>query len=167
MVSAQRLGAQLLGATPTGTSVLYDDSTNNNITFTGAAGTKISNVANGTISATSKDAVNGSQLFPMQTALDNISTSAANSSFMQNASGAAWDAPATTTGSIGAVAIGAFSKVSGTQGVAVGYRSVAGLQGVAMGSSANAVSNSSVSIGYTTNYAGAGASSVAVGASAQ
>jgi hypothetical protein len=63
VVGVQRLGAQLLGATPTGTSVLYDDSTNNSITFTGTAGTKISNVAAGTISATSMDAVNGSQLF--------------------------------------------------------------------------------------------------------
>jgi autotransporter adhesin len=62
-VPKKLFGSQMLGATPTGASVLYDDSTSNTITFGGTAGNKLTNVAAGTISAGSTDAVNGSQLF--------------------------------------------------------------------------------------------------------
>jgi autotransporter adhesin len=53
------LGRQLLGATQTGASVLYDDSTGDSISFAGAAGTRLSNVAAGTVST---DATNFGQL---------------------------------------------------------------------------------------------------------
>ncbi len=55
------------------TAVAYDDATQTSITLGGAGGTTISNVADGTLSATSTDAVNGSQLFATNqavTALD-------------------------------------------------------------------------------------------------
>jgi hypothetical protein len=82
LLGSQMLGAQLLGATPTGASVLYDDPTNGSITFQGTAGTKLSNVAAGTISATSMDAVNGSQLFNMQATITNGSMPT-NSAYMK------------------------------------------------------------------------------------
>ncbi|OXI79224.1 adhesin [Burkholderia sp. AU31652] len=44
-------------------AVQYDDSSKNSITLGGAGGTRITNVQAGTLSATSTDAVNGSQLY--------------------------------------------------------------------------------------------------------
>ncbi|WP_284315237.1 beta strand repeat-containing protein, partial [Labrys miyagiensis] len=47
-------------------AVQYDTSNKNTITLGGANGTTISNVANGTVNATSTQAVNGSQLYAVQ-----------------------------------------------------------------------------------------------------
>ncbi|QIE25258.1 ESPR-type extended signal peptide-containing protein [Caballeronia sp. SBC2] len=47
----------------TNSFVAYDDGTQNSVTLKGANGTVIHNVANGDVSATSKDAINGSQLY--------------------------------------------------------------------------------------------------------
>jgi len=44
-------------------AVLYDDDSRTSLTLDGAGGTTVSNVADGDVSATSSDAVNGSQLF--------------------------------------------------------------------------------------------------------
>lgn len=52
------------------TSVAYDDATQTSITLGGAGGTTIANVANGELSATSTEAVNGSQLFATNQAVD-------------------------------------------------------------------------------------------------
>ncbi|WP_438394660.1 ESPR domain-containing protein [Caballeronia sp. DA-9] len=71
LLGSSMLGSQLLGATPTGVSVLYDDSTNNSITFTGTAGTKLSNVAAGIATNTSDIAQNTSDI---ATNTSNIST---------------------------------------------------------------------------------------------
>ncbi|WP_176042356.1 beta strand repeat-containing protein, partial [Burkholderia stabilis] len=47
----------------TSLAVAYDDTTKSTISLSGAKGSKITNVTAGTVNATSKDAVNGSQLF--------------------------------------------------------------------------------------------------------
>ena len=52
------------------TSVAYDDATQASITLGGAAGTTIANVADGELNATSTEAVNGSQLFATNQAVD-------------------------------------------------------------------------------------------------
>ena len=52
------------------TSVAYDDATQASITLGGAGGTTIANVADGELSATSTEAVNGSQLFATNQAVD-------------------------------------------------------------------------------------------------
>ncbi|WP_415750221.1 beta strand repeat-containing protein [Burkholderia pyrrocinia] len=51
------------GGTPVEGVVAYDDATKSSLTLAGATGTTISNVAAGAVSATSMDAINGSQLF--------------------------------------------------------------------------------------------------------
>ncbi|MGB3796723.1 MAG: YadA-like family protein [Alteraurantiacibacter sp.] len=52
------------------TAVQYDDATQASVTLGGAGGTTISNVAAGTVSAGSSDAVNGAQLFATNTQVD-------------------------------------------------------------------------------------------------
>lgn len=55
-------------------SVMYDDATQTSITLGGAGGTTISNVADGEVSATSTEAINGSQLFATNQAVDALDT---------------------------------------------------------------------------------------------
>ena len=56
------------------TSVMYDDATRTSVTLGGAGGTRLSNVAAGTLDATSTEAVNGSQLFATNQAVDALDT---------------------------------------------------------------------------------------------
>ncbi|WP_160616998.1 YadA family autotransporter adhesin [Pseudoblastomonas halimionae] len=51
------------GSSGNALAVLYDDASRTSLTLDGAGGTTVSNVADGEISATSTDAVNGAQLF--------------------------------------------------------------------------------------------------------
>jgi|GEM_PF-787138 len=50
-------------------SVQYDDASKAGVTLQGADGTRLSNVAQGEVSATSRDAINGSQLFEVKSEL--------------------------------------------------------------------------------------------------
>jgi len=63
-------------------AVQYDDGTQTSVTLGGAGGTTITNLADGTLSDTSSDAVNGSQLFATNELVadnaDDISTNATN-----------------------------------------------------------------------------------------
>jgi autotransporter adhesin len=54
-------------------AIHYDSAAKDSITLGGVNGTKIGNVKDGEISATSKDAVNGSQLYSVQQSVDNNS----------------------------------------------------------------------------------------------
>jgi autotransporter adhesin len=54
--------------------VLYDDPSHTAITLDGAGGTSITNLQAGAVNATSTDAINGSQLFAVQTQVDGIQT---------------------------------------------------------------------------------------------
>lgn len=58
----------------TADAVQYDDSSHTLITLDGAGGTRITNVLPGAVTATSTDAVNGAQLFGLQTQVDGIQT---------------------------------------------------------------------------------------------
>ena len=55
-------------------SVMYDDASQTSVTLGGAGGTTVTNVADGTLNATSTDAVNGSQLFATNQAVDALDT---------------------------------------------------------------------------------------------
>ena len=57
-----------------GNAVKYDGSTKSKITLAGSDGTTIDHVKDGTISSTSKEAVNGGQLFAEKTARENVDT---------------------------------------------------------------------------------------------
>ena len=60
-----------------GVTVKYDSNTKNVITLAGAAGTTVTNVKAGALTATSTDAVNGSQLFETNTKVTNNSNAIA------------------------------------------------------------------------------------------
>ncbi|WP_213767763.1 ESPR-type extended signal peptide-containing protein [Caballeronia sp. dw_19] len=156
VLGSTMLGSQLFGATPTGSSVLYDDSTYNRITFQGTAGTKLTNVAAGTLSATSTDAVNGAQLFHITDG-----TSVINSAYVQVGGANNGTDNAVLSGS--GVAIGASARAD-TDTVAVGGNAVASSNGMygsmAIGTSANGGAGGTA-IGYHT--LSTGISSVALG----
>lgn len=59
-------------------AVQYDDASHSIVTFDGAGGTLLTNVQPGAVTATSTDAVNGSQLFAVQTQVDTNTTDIAN-----------------------------------------------------------------------------------------
>lgn len=61
-----------------GDAVQYDDASHTVVTFDGAGGTLLTNVRAGAVSATSTDAVNGSQLFGVQTQVNSNTTAIAN-----------------------------------------------------------------------------------------
>ena len=102
----------------------------------GAAGKErqIKNVAAGEVSATSTDAINGSQLFAVASQIKPINYISVKSSAVGNKNNAG------ATGA-DAVAIGPGAQSSGDNGVSLGN-----------GSQANA--ESVVSIGYQSNYGG-------------
>ncbi|WP_120078178.1 YadA family autotransporter adhesin [Aurantiacibacter odishensis] len=63
-----------IGSTGDPLGVTYDDATRTSITFDGAGGTTLANVADGEVSATSDEAVNGSQLFATNQAVADLDT---------------------------------------------------------------------------------------------
>jgi len=63
-----------IGSTGDPLGVTYDDATRTQITFDGAGGTVLANVGDGEVSATSDEAVNGSQLFATNQAVDDLDT---------------------------------------------------------------------------------------------
>ncbi|MBU4629261.1 YadA-like family protein [Pseudomonas sp. BF61] len=130
-------------------AVKYDDATTKTqITFNPAgAATTLTNVASGALTATSSDAVNGSQLFATNTAVNNISNGAGIKYFHANS-------------------ILADSTASGTDSVAVGPAAIAnGANTVAIGNNAQASSDNSVALGSSS--VADRANSISVGAAGQ
>jgi trimeric autotransporter adhesin len=115
----------------------YDDALQAKVTLGGAgqahAPVTIANVANGTVSADSTEAVNGSQLFDLQNAVVN---SAANA------------AQVASIVAVGDTAAGDVAQASGTHAVAVGANtSASGNNSAALGANATASANNSTAIG--------------------
>ncbi|WP_310810807.1 YadA-like family protein [Pseudomonas sp. N3-W] len=141
------------GATPTG------------VLSVGGAGNErqITNVAAGQVSATSTDAVNGSQLFSTNTAVDGLGTQVNN--LVNNGAGIKYFhansilADSTATGQ-DSVAVGPAASSTATNAVAIGNGAVAGTSNsIALGNgattaTANATASGVVN-GATFNYAGA------------
>ena len=117
-------------------AVKYDDASQSKVTLGGADGSHgpvtIANVANGTVSADSKEAINGSQLFELQNSVTNTIASAAHSPFV------AADGNRETEA----------AKASGTHATALGANaSAAGNNGTALGAGAKASNDNAVALG--------------------
>ncbi|MCA3780481.1 MAG: YadA-like family protein [Burkholderia sp.] len=116
-------------------AVQYDDSSKSTITLGGAGGTRITNVQAGTLSATSTDAVNGSQLYATNQQVSKNTTDISN--LQSNVTNIA-------NGKAGLVQQqdpnGAITVGQGTGGTSVNFSGTAGdrvLTGVAAGVNAN------------------------------
>ncbi|WP_456238758.1 YadA-like family protein [Paraburkholderia haematera] len=156
------IAAAASGSGGSANSVQYDDTTKNTITLKGASGsTKISGLTAGTLSASSTDAVNGSQLYStnqnvanvtgnvinITNTVNNITNGNAGVKYFHVNSGIA---DSTATGS-DSIAIGPMASVTTQQGIAVGYKaSVSGMYSVAIGSSSVADRDGTVSVGSST-----------------
>ncbi|MGF6902960.1 YadA-like family protein [Paraburkholderia sp. GAS348] len=177
-------------ATATANSVQYDTTPadKSSVTLAGPAstdggvtgGTTITNVHQGTVSATSTDAVNGAQLY-------SIAGDTSSNYIQENGSGVKYvrtndstltpgDAHATASG---ASAVGYNAQANGVNSVAIGYQGIASAAGaVAVGAGSWAQSENSVAMGadsqaigsqagaFGTNAYAFGAGSVALGANA-
>ncbi|WP_412101824.1 YadA family autotransporter adhesin, partial [Paraburkholderia sp. XV] len=75
-VNVSQLQSAIIGSTAN--AVAYDDGTKGTVTLKGAGGTKITNLTAGNLSATSTDAVNGSQLYQTNQNVSNLSNNVAN-----------------------------------------------------------------------------------------
>ncbi len=168
------LGAQLLGATPTGSSVLYDDATADSITFTstGTAGTRLSNVAAGSVSANSMDAVNGSQLFHLTDGSTVVNSAYFKTVGKNDGTDNASISNASLSVAIGPGAVVSQSDLSTSNAVAIGAgatineNSFAGSHSTAIGAGSTA-QNGGTAIGANSSaLAGTGSGALAVGNSA-
>ncbi|MDR3100743.1 MAG: YadA-like family protein [Paraburkholderia sp.] len=83
----------------TANQVLYDDSSKGSITFGGAKGTKLSNVAQGDVTASSMDAVNGAQLYDVTESVTNVNNSVTRINNTLTTAG--WGAQATSSSPTG------------------------------------------------------------------
>ncbi|MBU2409990.1 MAG: hypothetical protein KKC79_15245, partial [Gammaproteobacteria bacterium] len=126
-VNVSQLRAVTAGATAD--SVKYDNSTHTTVTLNaGGASTTITNLAPGSISASSTDAVNGSQLFATNTNVANLGT------FVANVDGRVSNIYDTGTKYFHANSTGADSQATGADSVAIGQGAVSSSAGsVALG----------------------------------
>ncbi|HZZ11222.1 MAG TPA: hemagglutinin, partial [Paraburkholderia sp.] len=137
--------------------VAYDDTSQGSITLKGAGGTKIMGLSAGTLSSTSTDAVNGSQLYSTNQNVANISSVVSNLA----AGGASSKYVAVNS-------IGASAAATGTDAIAIGNNAAStGAGSVAVGSGANAGGSSGIALGYGANAAAAGTAAVGLGAIAK
>ncbi|SDH49005.1 beta strand repeat-containing protein [Paraburkholderia phenazinium] len=150
----------------TNSFVAYDNTTQGKVTLGGASGTTITNVTAGAVSASSTDAVNGSQLYGVSAIANNLNSHIALSpNSTDNMNGLyAVSAAAVTGGSFDAVAVGGGS-LANNRATAVGtLAQAAGVYATALGDSAYASATASLAAG--TSSAATGAQAVAMGASA-
>ncbi|WP_283250836.1 ESPR-type extended signal peptide-containing protein, partial [Pseudomonas aeruginosa] len=127
-------------------------------------GTKIVQLANGTLSATSADAVNGSQLNATNLQIDNIVNNGAGIKYFHSNSSLG-DSTATGTDS---VAIGPLANASPPGGIAIGHgaRAINSISpSVAIGSSANTSAVFATALGPGANASGG--YSIALGVNTQ
>ncbi|HVW52679.1 MAG TPA: YadA-like family protein [Trinickia sp.] len=144
------------GATPTG------------VVSIGAVGQEhqLQNVAAGQISATSTDAVNGSQLFSVATQLSSlvgkVNSMPGGNTNVLDATGTATGTDA-TAGAVNATSVGSNSNVTADGGTAVGHQAiVTSTNGTAVGTNSNVTGTNGTAIG--SNTAVTGNNSVALGA---
>lgn len=140
-------------------AVSYDGAAKDRVTLAGVSGTKVTNLADGELSADSSDAVTGSQLYAvgrqvatntgditnLQTQVSNIALG--NSAYVQvnNTAGN----PHAMAGGANAMAVGAGAAASGAGGAAFGANaSATGINSVALGAGSIADRADSVSVGF-------------------
>ena len=124
-------------------SVFYDDTTKDVLTFEGANGTLLSNVAPGDVSAGSMDAINGDQLNTAVLDLEAQIGAIGSPGFVVSAGSAS----PTATG-VDSAAGGAGANASGSRALAIGADAQAdGQSSIAIGDGAQASGVQSISIG--------------------
>ncbi|WP_321840736.1 beta strand repeat-containing protein [Paraburkholderia bannensis] len=153
-------------------AVMYDSSSRNSVTLGGtgaSAPVALHNVANGTLSAASTDAVNGSQLYATNANVTNLSNTVNN---INNGGGIKYFhtnstlADSSATGS-NSTAIGPTATASGSYANAIGYSAIAaGGDSVAEGTLANASGQFSVALGRAATATQSSAIALGAGASA-
>jgi len=176
---------------PTGKTldaVVYDaDSAKASVTFGGASGTVLNNVADGLIATGSRQAVNGGQLYKMQsdinTSISNLNNSITNidnrvTNIEENGGGGtggkyisvqprATDASAPTpanAGSTPGIAVGYSASASGDNASAMGDHAVAqGSQSLAVGNNATATEGATNSVALGNGSVANSANTVSVG----
>lgn len=177
--STDRAATTVTGATIAGTAYTFagQGSAAKGVASMGAAGNErqVINVAAGDLSATSTDAVNGSQLFATNQAVNSLSTIVTGGGGIKyfHANSTAPDSSATGSNSI---AVGPSAVSSNIRSTAMGNAANAsGIDAMALGSSAQAAGQSATASGananasataattYGANSSAAGTSSVAVG----
>ncbi|WP_322030832.1 YadA family autotransporter adhesin, partial [Paraburkholderia sp. J76] len=125
-------------STSVANAVQYDSSAHDKITLGGTDATTavaLTNVANGTLSADSLDAVNGSQLYATNQDVANLTTQIQNI----NVNGSEYLSTNTTNGA---------SSATGTNSIAAGGGAIAsGANSTAIGDMAKATGNNSVALG--------------------
>ncbi|RFU45811.1 YadA-like family protein [Paraburkholderia sp. DHOC27] len=155
-------------------AVKYDSSAHDTITLAGTSGTKLTNLTAGSLSASSTDAVNGSQLYATNSNVTNLQSTVNNISngvgikyvHVQAISGTNTDSVTTAPGDVAiggrATAVGG----SGAAATAVGTDAAAtAIQTVALGTSATASANGDTALGANAQAVGSGSggSATAVG----
>jgi autotransporter adhesin len=132
-------------------SIKYDDASQAKVTLGGTDSTRtpvtIANVANGTISADSTEAVNGSQLYSLQSQIESSVANAAQTGSVVAAAGATAGEAAQASGTH-AVAVGANTSASGENSAALGANATASANNsTAIGTGATASHENAVAIG--------------------
>ncbi|WP_330983741.1 MULTISPECIES: YadA-like family protein [Enterobacterales] len=153
-----------------GTTYTYAGGAPTSVISVGRAGAErqVTNVAAGRLSATSTDAVNGSQLFATNSELANVGSTVNN--IVNNGSGIKYfhtnsTLADSTAGGTNSVAVGPAASATATNGIAIGNGAVASIaDSVALGSgsttaAANPFASSSIN-GTTYTYAGGAPTSV-------
>lgn len=108
-----------------------------------AAGRKITNVADGDVSENSKDAVNGSQLYAINSTINNINTGGGIKYFHANSS-----LPDSQAIGANSVAVGGAANASGAGSMALGANAAASADNaVALGAGSTANRDNTVSVG--------------------
>jgi len=108
-----------------------------------AAGRKITNVADGDVSENSKDAVNGSQLYAINSTINNINTGGGIKYFHANSS-----LPDSQAIGANSVAVGGAANASGAGSMALGTNATASADNaVALGAGSTANRDNTVSVG--------------------
>ncbi|WP_235020943.1 YadA-like family protein [Caballeronia telluris] len=132
-------------------AIKYDDASQGKVTLGGTdashAPVTIANVGDGTISADSTEAVNGSQLYNLQSQIESTVANAAQAGDIVAAAGATAGEAAQASGTH-AVAVGANASASGDNSVALGAHATASASNsTAIGSGATASHDNAVAIG--------------------
>jgi autotransporter adhesin len=144
-------------------------------------GNKVTNLAAGDLSASSKDAVNGSQLYTTNTDVKALQTTtgkfgvgftaiaigAQTPSTSGSGSGLAYDTPASAGTGANSIAIGGGSVASSSNSTALGSGSLSVGQALAVGANAVAGASGSTSVGYAAGFRGMGTYSSSLGWMAQ
>ncbi len=129
-------------------AVSYDSSAHDQITMAGTAGTKLTNLAAGTVAAGSTDAVTGDQLYSTNQAVDALQTSVTNIA---------------TTGST-SIGINGTNGADGAPGTPAAAAAASGNDAIAMGDNASAAGDHAVVIGG--GASGTGDGTIAIGGNA-